>query len=234
MRATVSVGRRPAARSNRPSAVPLPGELLTCYRQNRGVAAAALTSGSCAHEDAYRLGTQKTGYDTGDNGWRWSSVPTAYGSKVVVQPDPLLNQPGPLFEFDAEAVLVQRASADAPAHAIVPPLRLLESYRACLIDAVRKASPARWTGDWNTAIDLASEPGACPALSAPHNPRPEKGWYDVSLSSGGSRLQISYRALRPDERGGFELHVFDTDSALHAGRERRLARDEGWPVGESR
>jgi hypothetical protein len=190
----------------------LAGNLLTCFAMNRALQAAGLTHGACGHHNRDRIGVQESGYDIGDDGWRWDSVKTAYGYKVVVQPDPLLKQAGPLFEFGAEGLLVRRASGEVPGFAIVPPLGLVESYRTCLLDRIRAADERHeWNGGWQTAVELASEPGSCPGLTISRESRTKEGWYNLTLTAPEDRrIQVTYRSAPYIPPNGFELRVSDT------------------------
>ena len=79
------------------------------------------------------IGTTTASFDRHDNGWRWESVKTPLGYKVVVRPEPLLEQPGPIFEFDDERLLVRREAPGAPDFAVDTPIPAVEAYRDCLL-----------------------------------------------------------------------------------------------------
>src|SRR5918999_2468015 len=80
--------------------------LLACHARSRSLTPDALGASGCGYQHSFLIGSSLTRFDSGDKGWRWESVKTLHGYKVVVRPDPLLEQRGPIFEFDDERLLV--------------------------------------------------------------------------------------------------------------------------------
>jgi hypothetical protein len=183
-------------------------QLLDCHARIHWLTPEALEMGGCKAEQSVLIGAANTSYDGSDNGWRWQTVsPRDY--KVIVRPDPLLQQPGPLFEFDNDRLLVKRDSPDAPPFAVDSPLPAVEAYRQCLsasgVDGCRHLERQRGPAEKHVggpadshAIVLEGTDGRPP---------------DVRLFPRGAY-----------DQGKFELHV--------AGRGRRYMFLEGggWHV----
>ena len=107
-------------------------QLLDCHARIHWLTPEALAMGGCKAEQSFLIGAARASYDGFDNGWRWQTVMSPTGDKVVVRPDTLLQQPGPLFEFGDDRLLVKRDSPDAPSYAVDSPLPAVEAYRLCL------------------------------------------------------------------------------------------------------
>ena len=188
-------------------------QLIDCHDRSGGLTPEGLDAGGCTSERSFLIGKTRTSYDQFDNGWRWESVKTPRGYKVVVRPDPLLKQPGPMFEFDDDRLLVQRAAPGALPYAADSPLAAVEPYRRCL---------------------SANGPDGCRDLERSREP-PQNHvtgpaeWYDVTLNA--PEALRSYIRLFPAGRraeGKWELQV--------AGSSRRymFQQDGEWHVTATR
>ena len=113
-------------------ALQLAHQLLDCHARIHWLTPEALAMGGCKAEQSFLIGAARTSYDGFDNGWRWQTVTSPRGSRVIVRPNPLLQQPGPVFEFDDDRLLVKRDAPDAPPFAVDSPLPAVEAYRQCL------------------------------------------------------------------------------------------------------
>jgi hypothetical protein len=172
--------------------VALAGQLLDCHARSRGLTPDGLAHRGCKSELAYLIDHSRTSYDSFDNGWRWESVKTPRGYKVVVRPDPLLEQRGPVFEFDDDRLLVKRADANAPAYAVETPLPAIEPYRQCL---------------------AASGPDQCRHLETNRGPSQKHVYgpgesFSIRLADAdASPFEIRLFPRGRYEEGRFELHV---------------------------
>ena len=183
-------------------------QLLGCHARANSFNAEGLAR-ECPREAAFRIGSTGAGYDNSDHGWRWESVKTPRGDKVIVRPDPLLKEPGPIFEFDQERLLVQRETPDAPAFAVDSPLPAVERYVQCL-SAAGPLECREFEGTRHPAETGVLGPGTS---------------HDVRLATPTA----TYMTLRlfPQGRydqGPFELHVFGR------GRRYMFAQGGRWHV----
>ncbi len=187
--------------------------LLNCHTWSRSLTADALGRNGCSREQSFRIGAGTASYDRLDKGWRWETVRTPRGDKVVVRPDPLLEQRGPLFEFDDERLLVRREAPGAPDFALDTPIPAVEAYRQCL---------------------LASGSDGCAHLEK------ERGPLETGRMGPAESRQI--RLLNPDtapllirlfprgryREGPFELHI------TARGRVYMFQEGSGWHVTNNR
>lgn len=203
----------------------LASSLIGCYSENRSLHATALVGRGCAHYEPRRIGVGGTGYDPGDDGWRWESVAGGTGQKVVVRPDPLLKQRGPVFEFGADGLLQRRDAPDAPAHAVVPPLGHVARFRQCLLEQARAAeAKAEWNGDWTAAVDRMALERSCPGLRLnAFNEHDGRRTIRLSLNEE-SHVGASFYPKGYARAGAFEFHV------VGFGRRYLLTQDGTWHV----
>ena len=201
----------------------LASTLLDCYLTTRSLDANVLVSRGCAHLKNDRIGVLGSGYGPGDNGWRWETKGTASGMTLVVRPDPLLNQKGPVFEFGSDTLLLRRESPDAPAHAIGAPLWLLAALHECLL-TVRRETPDSSPVDSAAAIQAAARDPRCADLSVTVS-REDDTRSHVRVTKGdGPPMQASFYPQGYRRGGAFEFHVVGT------GRRYMLAEDGSWHV----
>ena len=187
--------------------------LLDCHTRSRSLTPDALGRNGCGYQQPFLIGATTASFDSHDDGWRWESVKTPSGYKVVVRPDPLLAQPGPMFEFDDERLLVRREAPGAPAYAVDTPIPAVETYRECL---------------------LASGSDGCAHLEK------ERGPLETGRMGPGESYRI--RLLNPDtahllirlfprgryREGPFELHI------TARGRVYMFQEGSGWHVTNNR
>ena len=184
-------------------------QLLGCHADSRGLTPDALARGGCTSEQSFLIGKTRASYDSFDNGWRWESIKTPRGYKVVVRPDPLLKQAGPIFEFDDDRLLVRRDAADRPGFAVDSPIPAVEAYRQCLstsgIDGCRHLERRRGPAE-------------------KHRGGPAESFAVTLGDDDASRLEVRVFPEGRHAEGTFELHV--------AGRGRRYMFVEGgdWHV----
>ena len=168
-----------------------------------------LAMGRCKAEQSLLFGTASASYDGSDNGWRWQTVMSPRGHKIVVRPDTLLQQPGPLFEFDDDRLLVKRDSLDAPPFAADSPLPAVEAYRECLsafgVDGCRHLERQRGPAE-------------------KHRGGPADSHAIGLEGTDGRPLDVRLFPRGRNDHGRFELHV--------AGRGRRYVflEGSGWHV----
>jgi|RhiMetdeSRZDD1v2_1073273.scaffolds.fasta_scaffold36819_1 aminopeptidase len=186
--------------------------LLACHASSRSLTPDALGASGCGHEQSLLIGSSLTRFDSGDKGWRWESVRTPRGDKVVVRPDPLLEQPGPIFEFDDERLLVRREAPGAPDFAIDTPIPAVEAYRECL---------------------LASGADGCAHLEkqrAPETRRmgPAESHWIRLVNPDTAHLRITLFPRGRYREGPFELHI------TARGRVYMFQEGGGWHVTNNR
>ena len=120
--------------------------------------------------------TDSSRYTLGeDHGYRWSYSPAAADGEgrvlryaIRVEPDSLINKPGPIYLGDENGLLVERARADAPAMAVGSPAAILKDLLPCVaqLDAERRRRRARQNYTYYsdpTAFEAATS--ACPDLA---------------------------------------------------------------------
>lgn len=106
--------------------------LLECDARSGSLTANAVDPSDCGYAPVFRIGASTAGFESFDKGWRWETVKTSNGYKVVVRPDPFLEQPGPIFEFGDDRLLVRREAPGALDFAIDSPIPAVAAYRECL------------------------------------------------------------------------------------------------------
>jgi hypothetical protein len=182
--------------------------LLDCHARVPVLTPEGLELGGCKAERLLLSPNTRTSYDDTDNGWRWQAV-TSPRSKIVVRPDLLLPQPGPLFEFGAERLLVRRESPDAPPFAVDSPLPTAEVYRQCL-----SASGVDGCRHWERQRGPAGR----------HRGGTANSHAIVLEGTDGRRLDVTLFPRGGSDQGKFELHVDGR------GRSYVFFEGDGWRV----
>ena len=125
-----------------------------------------------------------------DHGYRWSYTPAPAGvdGRIVrysirVEPDSLINKPGPLYVSDENGLLVERARADAPAMAAGSPEPILKDMLPCIAqlepERRRRRSRQNYYYSEPTAFDAAMS--ACPDLAGRFRKNEEAGGVTLSV-----------------------------------------------------
>jgi hypothetical protein len=189
--------------------VQLAHQLLDCHARIHWLTPEALAMGGCQAEQSSLIGAARTSYDGFDKGWRWQTVTSPRGYRVVVRPDPLLQQPGPVFEFDDERLLVKRDSPDAPPFAVDSPLPAVEAYRQCIsassVDGCRHLERQRGPAE-------------------KHRGGPADSHAIVLEGTDGRPLDVRLFPRGGYDQGKFELHV------AGRGRHYMFLEGDGWHV----
>ena len=134
-----------------------------------------------------------------DRGYRWSynPAPAEVDGRILrysirVEPDSLINKPGPLYLGDENGLLVERARADAPAMAVGSPAPILKDMLPCIaqleMERRRRRSRQNYYYSEPTAFDAALS--ACPDLA---------GRFRNNESAGGVTLAVPIH----EQRGAF-------------------------------
>ncbi len=147
-----------------------------------------------------------TWYRDDDAGWRWRFAWVDGKSRVVISVDQAIDaaREAPVFEVWASGLLTRRERPDAPSFIVDRmDLRIVESYRHCLLDAApRLQKTGTWDGRWTSLVDALQRDGGCPGLKAAVGahlfdaPQP----IDLQSDANEAPVRVSYRPL-PDRRG---------------------------------
>jgi hypothetical protein len=109
-----------------------------------------------------------------DFGYRWSYSPAAPDGNgrvlrysIRVEPDSLINKPGPIYLSDENGLLVERARVDAPAMAAASPAAMLKDMLPCVaqLDAERRRRRARQNYMYSDPTPFEAAVSACPDLA---------------------------------------------------------------------
>ena len=164
---------------------------LGSYPHNAAVIAA---QGDCTALVRDRIGPEKADSSrytlNEDPGYRWRYIPAATETdgrilhySIRIEPDSLINKPGPLYLSDESGLLVERARADAPGTAAGSPAAIMKDMIPCLaqLEPERRRRRARQNYYYSepTAFDAAMS--ACPDLS---------GRFRKNESAGGVTLSV--------------------------------------------
>lgn len=125
-----------------------------------------------------------------DFGYRWSYSPAAADGdgrvlrySIRVEPDSLINKPGPIYLSDEKGLLVERARSDAPGVAAGSPASTLKDMLPCVaqLDAERRRRRARQNYMYSDPTPFEAAVSACPDLA---------GRFRKDESGGGVTLSV--------------------------------------------
>lgn len=189
-----------------------------------------------------------------DHGYRWSyvaGVKDAQGRvssySVRVEPDSLLQKPGPVYLGDESGLLRERASADEPPHVAASPVAFLLDIRPCVaqLDAERRSRKARLKEYYREPTAFEAAGSVCPDVASRLRRNEDGGSATVAFPIHEQRGEfldtaaiyvLSYTPL--DGTGAnFELSATPMPTARALGGKRRylLAGDGSLHVtGEAR
>ena len=170
---------------------------LGSYPHNADAVTSPVSCAPLVRDRIDRVEPDSSRYTLGEDfGYRWSYLPAAADGdgrilrySIRVEPDSLINKPGPIYLSNESGLLVERARVDAPGTAAGSPAAMLKDVLPCIgqLDAERRRRRARQNYMYSEPTPFGAAVSACPDLA---------GRFREDESSGGVTLSVPIHERR--------------------------------------